>query len=51
MNYSSNRTNLTKLFQIIEEADLDSDSQISYAEFEHVVSRSPDFIRTFHIRI
>jgi len=37
--------------RIIEEADLDSDEQISYGEFEHVVSRSPDFIRTFHIRI
>ncbi|VDN30283.1 unnamed protein product [Gongylonema pulchrum] len=37
--------------RVIEEADLDGDEQISYAEFEHVVSRSPDFIRTFHIRI
>ncbi|CAJ0564430.1 unnamed protein product, partial [Mesorhabditis spiculigera] len=37
--------------RIIEEADLDGDERISYAEFEHVVSRSPDFIRTFHIRI
>ncbi|KAI6182455.1 Calcium and integrin-binding family member 2 [Aphelenchoides bicaudatus] len=37
--------------RIIEEADLDGDEQISYPEFEHVVSRSPDFIRTFHIRI
>ncbi|CAD5206493.1 unnamed protein product [Bursaphelenchus okinawaensis] len=37
--------------RIIEEADLDGDQQISFAEFEHVVSRSPDFIRTFHIRI
>uniref|UniRef100_A0A0K0DHB9 EF-hand domain-containing protein n=1 Tax=Angiostrongylus cantonensis TaxID=6313 RepID=A0A0K0DHB9_ANGCA len=37
--------------RIIEEADLDGDDRINYAEFEHVVSRSPDFIRTFHIRI
>uniref|UniRef100_A0A8R1I0K0 EF-hand domain-containing protein n=1 Tax=Caenorhabditis japonica TaxID=281687 RepID=A0A8R1I0K0_CAEJA len=37
--------------RIIEEADLDGDSNINFAEFEHVVSRSPDFIRTFHIRI
>lgn len=37
--------------RIIEEADLDGDQKISQAEFEHVVSRSPDFIRTFHIRI
>lgn len=37
--------------RIIEEADLDGDSSINFAEFEHVVSRSPDFIRTFHIRI
>ncbi|CAK5084654.1 unnamed protein product [Meloidogyne enterolobii] len=37
--------------RIIEEADLDGDKRISQAEFEHVVSRSPDFVRTFHIRI
>uniref|UniRef100_A0AC35TIP3 Calcium and integrin-binding family member 2 n=1 Tax=Rhabditophanes sp. KR3021 TaxID=114890 RepID=A0AC35TIP3_9BILA len=37
--------------RIIEEADLDGDDQISFEEFDHVVSRSPDFIRTFHIRI
>ncbi|KAI6181972.1 Calcium and integrin-binding family member 2 [Aphelenchoides fujianensis] len=37
--------------RIIEEADLDSDDQISYQEFEHAVSRSPDFQRVFHIRI
>ncbi|KAH7666430.1 calcium and integrin binding family member 2 [Aphelenchoides avenae] len=37
--------------RIIEEADLDGDEQLNYAEFDHVVSRSPDFIRTFHIRI
>uniref|UniRef100_A0A914H888 EF-hand domain-containing protein n=1 Tax=Globodera rostochiensis TaxID=31243 RepID=A0A914H888_GLORO len=37
--------------RVIEEADLDGDNKISQAEFEHVVSRSPDFIRTFHVRI
>jgi len=37
--------------RVLEEADLDMDQQLSFPEFEHVVSRSPDFVRTFHIRI
>uniref|UniRef100_A0A5S6QEW8 EF-hand domain-containing protein n=1 Tax=Trichuris muris TaxID=70415 RepID=A0A5S6QEW8_TRIMR len=37
--------------RIMDEADLDMSSFLSYAEFEHVVSRSPDFCRTFHVRI
>ncbi|KAL4227934.1 Calcium and integrin-binding member 3 [Mactra antiquata] len=37
--------------KVIEEADLDDDSMLSYIEFEHVISRSSDFLNTFHIRI
>ncbi|KFD72474.1 hypothetical protein M514_15310 [Trichuris suis] len=37
--------------RIMDEADLDMSNFLSYAEFEHVVSRSPDFCRTFHVRI
>lgn len=37
--------------KILEEADLDRDARLSYVEFEHVISRSPDFINTFRIRI
>eukprot|EP00051_Salpingoeca_urceolata_P026807 m.478787 g.478787 ORF g.478787 m.478787 type:complete len:180 (-) comp21231_c0_seq1:259-798(-) len=37
--------------KILEEADLDGDHRLSYVEFEHVISRAPDFINTFRIRI
>ncbi|XP_052796384.1 calcium and integrin-binding family member 3-like [Mya arenaria] len=37
--------------KVLEEADLDDDGLLSYIEFEHVISRSPDFLNTFHIRI
>lgn len=30
--------------QIMKEADLDKDNQLSLAEFEHVLSKSPDFM-------
>uniref|UniRef100_A0A2C9JUE4 EF-hand domain-containing protein n=1 Tax=Biomphalaria glabrata TaxID=6526 RepID=A0A2C9JUE4_BIOGL len=39
------------LDQVLEETDLDSDGMLSYIEFEHVISRAPDFLTTFHIRI
>lgn len=42
---------LSILSQVFEEGDLDMDDHLNFAEFEHVVSRSPDFARTFHIRI
>eukprot|EP00045_Choanoeca_perplexa_P012158 m.131425 g.131425 ORF g.131425 m.131425 type:complete len:191 (-) comp15910_c0_seq1:29-601(-) len=35
---------------IMKEADLDGDNKISLSEFQHVVSRSPDFVSNFHIR-
>lgn len=34
---------------IMEEADLDEDGILSFAEFEHVISKAPDFVNTFHI--
>lgn len=37
--------------KILEEADLDGDHRLSYVEFEHIISRAPDFINTFRIRI
>ncbi|KAL8565250.1 hypothetical protein ACOMHN_001148 [Nucella lapillus] len=37
--------------KVLEEADLDDDGRLSYIEFEHVISRAPDFLNTFHIRI
>ena len=29
----------------MKEADLDNDRKLSFAEFEHVVSKSPDFLK------
>eukprot|EP00039_Didymoeca_costata_P022570 m.4750 g.4750 ORF g.4750 m.4750 type:complete len:182 (-) comp3090_c0_seq1:243-788(-) len=37
--------------EIMREADFDRDQQLSYVEFEHVVSRAPDFTNTFRIRL
>jgi len=37
--------------KILEESDIDGDGALSYLEFEHVVTRSSDFMATFHIRI
>lgn len=31
--------------KVMDEADHDNDGQISFMEFKHVVSRSPDFMR------
>ncbi|KAJ8949112.1 hypothetical protein NQ318_012860 [Aromia moschata] len=35
--------------KVIEEADVDGDGKLSYMEFEHVITRAPDFLSTFHI--
>lgn len=32
-------------FQIFAEADLDDDNMLSFAEFEHVISKAPDFVK------
>ncbi|KAJ8923801.1 hypothetical protein NQ315_010383 [Exocentrus adspersus] len=37
--------------KVMEEADVDGDGKLSYMEFEHVITRAPDFLSTFHIRI
>lgn len=31
--------------KVLEEADLDEDGMLSFIEFEHVISRAPDFVR------
>ncbi|PVD19398.1 hypothetical protein C0Q70_19886 [Pomacea canaliculata] len=31
--------------KVLEEADLDDDGMLSYIEFEHVISRAPDFLK------
>ena len=36
---------------IFEEADIDDDDSLSYAEFEHVISKAPDFVNAFRIRL
>ena len=33
------------VLQVLEEADLDDDGSLSFTEFEHVISRAPDFLR------
>lgn len=44
--------NVNALIQkIFEESDLDDDSQLSFAEFEHVISKAPDFVNSFRIRV
>ncbi|XP_061168866.1 mesenchyme-specific cell surface glycoprotein-like [Saccostrea echinata] len=35
--------------KVLEETDLDDDGKLSYIEFEHVISRSPDFMTYFYI--
>lgn len=30
---------------VLEEADLDDDGALSFAEFEHIIDNSPDFLR------
>ncbi|XP_002730829.1 calcium and integrin-binding family member 2-like [Saccoglossus kowalevskii] len=37
--------------QVLIEADVDQDGKLSYIEFEHVISRAPDFLSMFHIRL
>ncbi|KAM9062596.1 otoferlin isoform 8-T9 [Sarcophilus harrisii] len=39
--------NLTK--HILGESDLDNDHMLSFAEFEHAMSKSPDFMNSFRI--
>ncbi|CAH0771537.1 unnamed protein product [Bemisia tabaci] len=36
---------------ILEEADLDDDGALSFAEFEHIIDRAPDFARAFSMHL
>ncbi|XP_053694054.1 calcium and integrin-binding protein 1-like [Sabethes cyaneus] len=36
---------------ILEEADLDDDGALSFAEFEHIIDKSSDFTNSFRIRL
>ncbi|KAM8876774.1 calcium and integrin-binding family member 2-like [Synchiropus picturatus] len=35
----------------VEEADLDGDRKLSFSDFENMISKAPDFLSNFHIRI
>lgn len=37
--------------KILEEVDIDGDGEFSYVEFDQIISRAPDFINLFRIRI
>ncbi|RWS27614.1 calcium and integrin-binding family member 2-like protein [Leptotrombidium deliense] len=37
--------------KVLDESDNDDDGNLSFAEFAGVVSRAPDFLSTFHVRI
>lgn len=45
----------TEMDQLVEnvmrEADMDDDKKLSFAEFEHVIARCPDFMSSFRIRL
>lgn len=36
---------LFSILQILEESDIDKDGTVNLSEFQHVISRSPDFVR------
>uniref|UniRef100_A0A7M4FW95 Calcium and integrin-binding family member 2 n=1 Tax=Crocodylus porosus TaxID=8502 RepID=A0A7M4FW95_CROPO len=37
--------------KVIEEADMDGDGKLGFSDFENMISKAPDFLSTFHIRI
>ncbi|XP_060116119.1 calcium and integrin-binding family member 2 isoform X1 [Heteronotia binoei] len=37
--------------KVIDEADMDADGKLGFADFENMISKAPDFLSTFHIRI
>ena len=41
----------TYVFQVLIEGDIDDDKRLSKSEFNHVISKSPDFMTTFHFGI
>uniref|UniRef100_A0A1I8HFI4 EF-hand domain-containing protein n=2 Tax=Macrostomum lignano TaxID=282301 RepID=A0A1I8HFI4_9PLAT len=40
-----------KATKILAESDRDEDRKLSFAEFEHVISKAPDFVSSFRIRV
>nr|XP_012136365.1 PREDICTED: calcium and integrin-binding protein 1-like isoform X4 [Megachile rotundata] len=47
-----NETNMQQVLQyILDEADLDDDGALSFAEFEHIIEKSSDFCKSFSIRL
>lgn len=50
-NHLSEQEILTVAKKVFEESDLDGDELLSYVEFEHVVSKKPDFIYLFRIQL
>ncbi len=36
---------------VIQESDIAKTQKLTYTEFEHVISRAPDFIDLFHVTI
>ncbi|XP_065443356.1 calcium and integrin-binding family member 4 [Chrysemys picta bellii] len=40
---------ITLTNHVLEEADLDNDNMLSFAEFEHAMLKSPDFLHSFRI--
>ncbi|CAO1430448.1 unnamed protein product [Diamesa serratosioi] len=51
-NNSFSDSEIEQLIQnIMEEADLDDDGSLSFAEFEHVIDKSSDFTNSFRIRL
>ncbi|XP_018320503.1 calcium and integrin-binding protein 1 isoform X2 [Agrilus planipennis] len=46
------KNNMQRLIQnILDEADLDDDGALSFAEFEHIINKSSDFLNVFRIRL
>ncbi|CAG0887889.1 unnamed protein product [Darwinula stevensoni] len=37
--------------QLLEEADLDEDGALSFAEFDHVITKTPDFMSSFRVHM
>ncbi|XP_015266917.1 PREDICTED: calcium and integrin-binding family member 2 [Gekko japonicus] len=37
--------------KVIDEADMDADGKLGFTDFENMISKAPDFLSTFHIRI
>lgn len=37
--------------RVLKEADIDQDGRLSYPEFEHMISRAPDFVNLFRMTV